>query len=57
MKSIQELYDETEDIINFDINDLFCFFLDNMNFDEAMRDTRWRQAMEEEINSIKKNNT
>ena len=28
-----------------------------MNFDEAMRDKRWRQAMKEEINAIKKNNT
>ena len=28
-----------------------------MNFDEAMREKRQRQAMEEEINAIKKNNT
>lgn len=28
-----------------------------MNFDEAVTDKRWRQAMEEEIQSIEKNNT
>ncbi|XP_070056949.1 uncharacterized protein [Nicotiana tomentosiformis] len=28
-----------------------------MNFDEAITDKRWRQAMEEEIESIEKNNT
>ena len=28
-----------------------------MNFDEAFNDERWRQAMEDEIQSIEKNNT
>ncbi|KAH0633377.1 hypothetical protein KY284_036163 [Solanum tuberosum] len=31
--------------------------LEPMNFDEAVTDKRWRQAMEEEIQSIEKNNT
>ena len=59
MRSIYELLEETDEITNDDINDLFCLFVDSepMNFDEAMRDKRWRQAMEEEINAIKKNNT
>ncbi|KAH1095869.1 hypothetical protein GYH30_057311 [Glycine max] len=54
MRNIQELYDETEVI-----NDLFCLFVDSepLNFDEAMKDKRWRQAMEEEIKAIEKNNT
>ena len=59
MRNISELLEETDEITNDDINDLFCLFVDSepMNFDEAMRDKRWRQAMEEEINAIKKNNT
>ncbi|RZB60363.1 Chlorophyll synthase, chloroplastic [Glycine soja] len=54
MRNIQELYDETEVI-----NDLFYLFVDSepLNFDEAMKDKRWRQAMEEEIKAIEKNNT
>ncbi|XP_070032778.1 uncharacterized protein [Nicotiana tomentosiformis] len=31
--------------------------LELMNFDEVVTDKRWRQAMEEEIKSIEKNNT
>ncbi|RDX83679.1 hypothetical protein CR513_35376, partial [Mucuna pruriens] len=54
MRSIQEIYDETEII-----NDFFCLFVDSepLTFDEAMEDKRWRQAMEEEIKAIKKNDT
>ncbi|RDY01786.1 hypothetical protein CR513_14843, partial [Mucuna pruriens] len=54
MRSIQEIYDETKII-----NDLFCLFVDNepLTFDEAIEDKRWRQAMEEEIKAIEKNDT
>ncbi|KAH0781853.1 hypothetical protein KY290_001451 [Solanum tuberosum] len=57
MRSIQELYDDTEEITNF--NFLYCLFADSepMNFDEVVTDKRWRQAMEEEIQSIEKGNT
>ena len=57
MKSIQELYDDTEEITNFDF--LCCLFADSepMNFDEVVTDKRLRQAMEEEIQSIERNNT
>ena len=57
MKSIQELYDDTEEITNFDF--LCCLFADSepMNFDEVVTDKRLRQAMEEEIQSIEKNYT
>ncbi|RDX88466.1 hypothetical protein CR513_29937, partial [Mucuna pruriens] len=52
MRSIQEIYDEIEIT-----NDLFCLFVDSepLTFDEAVEDKRWRQAMEEEIKAIKKN--
>ena len=41
------------------INDLLCLFVDNesLTFEENMKDKRWRQAMENEINVIKKNDT
>jgi len=57
MRSIQELYDDTEEITNFDF--LCCLFADSepMIFYEVVTDKRWRQAMEEEIQSIEKNNT
>ncbi|RDX88513.1 Golgin candidate 5, partial [Mucuna pruriens] len=50
----EEIYDETEII-----NDLFYLFVDSepLTFDEAMEEKRWRQAMEEEIKAIKKNDT
>ncbi|RDY00018.1 hypothetical protein CR513_16853, partial [Mucuna pruriens] len=54
MRSIQKIYDETKII-----NDLFCLFVDNehLTFDKVMKEKRWRQAMEEEIKAIKKNDT
>ncbi|XP_070050183.1 uncharacterized protein [Nicotiana tomentosiformis] len=56
-RSIHELNDGTKEVINFDF--LYCLFADSepMNFDEAVTDKRLRQAMEEEIESIEKNNT
>ncbi|RDX94893.1 hypothetical protein CR513_22657, partial [Mucuna pruriens] len=49
-----KIYDETKII-----NDIFCLFVNNepLTFDEVMEDKRWRQAMEEEIKAIKKNDT
>lgn len=49
MRRILELYDETEEITNIDINDLFCLFANSkpINFDESVKYERWRQAMEE----------
>ena len=59
MRSLYDIYDETEEITNNDVNNLFCLFVDSepLNFEEAMRDKRWRQAMEKEIKAIEKNNT
>ncbi|KAF3666348.1 putative protein FAR1-RELATED SEQUENCE 5-like [Capsicum annuum] len=49
MRSIQELYDDTEEVTNF--NSLCFLYSDSepMNFDDAVIDKKWRQAMEEEI--------
>ena len=57
MRIIQELYDDTKEINNFDF--LCCLFADSepMNFDEAVTDKKLRKAMEEEIQSIEKKNT
>lgn len=40
MRSINELYNESVEITNFDINYLYFFFVNSepMSFDEAMRD-------------------
>ncbi|XP_070036123.1 uncharacterized protein [Nicotiana tomentosiformis] len=56
-RSIQELYDGTKEVTKFDF--LYYIFADSepMNFDKAVTDKRWRQAMEEDIESIEKNNT
>ena len=42
MKSIQELYDDTEEITNFDFLCSLFFYSEIMNFDEAVTDKRWR---------------
>nr|XP_016502279.1 PREDICTED: ABC transporter B family member 10-like [Nicotiana tabacum] len=57
IRSIQELYEDTEEVTNFDF--LYCLFDDSepINFDEAVEDKWRRQAMQEEIESIEKNNT
>lgn len=56
-RNIQELYEDTEEVTNFDF--LYCLFADSepMNFDEVVTDKRWRQAIDKEIESIEKNNT
>ena len=49
MRSIKELYDDTEEITNFEF---LCFLFDDsepINFDEDVTDKSWRQAMENDI--------
>jgi hypothetical protein len=57
MRSLQELYEVTENL-NDDLN-LFCHFADcePIGFKEAVKDEKWRNAMDEEIKAIEKNNT
>lgn len=52
-RSLEELYEETEELT------LFCLFVDcePLAFEEAVQSTKWKQAMDEEIESIEKNNT
>ncbi|GJX67573.1 retrovirus-related pol polyprotein from transposon TNT 1-94 [Tanacetum coccineum] len=52
-KSLQELYEVTDEI------PLLCLYVDcePLVFKEAMKNKKWRQAMEEEIKSIEKNDT
>ena len=49
-----DIYDKTKEIT---ANDLFYLFVDSepLNFDNAVKDKKWRQAMEKEINAIEKN--
>ena len=56
MRSLQDLYDSTEII---DGLTFFCLFADcePTRFEEAMPDKKWRDAMDEEIKAIKKNDT
>nr|XP_048330851.1 uncharacterized protein LOC125422756 [Ziziphus jujuba var. spinosa] len=55
-RSSQEIYEVTE---NQDGLTLFCLFVDcePVNFQEAMEDKNWTNAMDEEIKAIKKNET
>ena len=56
MRSLQDLYDskETTDGVT-----LFCLFADRepTGFEEAVREKKWRDAMDEEIKAVKKNDT
>lgn len=56
MRSLNEIYGETEEVEN---TTLFCLMADStpMHFEDAVQDKNWRQAMDEEMNSIRKNNT
>ena len=56
MRSLSDIYDKTEEI---SANDLFCLFVDSepLNYDDAVKDEKWRQAVEEEINATEKNDT
>jgi hypothetical protein len=57
MLSLQELYKVIENL-NDDLT-LYCHFADcePIGFEEAVKDEKWRNAMDEEIKAIEKNNT
>ncbi|KAM1362542.1 hypothetical protein ACFX13_028188 [Malus domestica] len=55
-RSLRDLYEVAERLDN---PTLFCLFADcePVDFQEAMQDTKWRKAMDEEIEAIQKNDT
>jgi hypothetical protein len=57
MRSLQELYGVIDNL-NDDLT-LYCHFVDcePIGFEEAVKDDKWRNAMDEEIKAIEKNNT
>jgi hypothetical protein len=57
MRSPQELYEVIENL-NDDLT-LYCYFVncEPIGFEEAVQDEKWRNAMDEEIKPIEKNNT
>jgi transposase InsO family protein len=56
MRNLDELYDATQVIED---TTLFCFFADNdpLNFNEAVIEEKWIEAMDEEMHVIEKNDT
>ena len=59
-RSIQEIYDNSEELSqNMNELTLFCLFADHavISFDDAIHDEKWKKAMNEEIEAIKKNDT
>ena len=56
MRSLEELYEVSE---NQNDLTLFCLFADcePIDFEEAVQNRKWRNAMDEEIQAIKKNDT
>ena len=56
MRNLQELYEVTT---NQDNLTLFCLFADcePIGFEEAVQSKKWRDAMDEEIQAIRKNDT
>ena len=56
MRNLQELYEVTT---NQDNLTLFCLFADcePIGFEEAVQSKKWREAMDEEIQAIRKNDT
>ncbi|KAM1744384.1 hypothetical protein ACFX11_011278 [Malus domestica] len=55
-RSLRDLYEVAERLDN---PTLFCLFADcePVDFQEAVQDTKWRKAMDEEIEAIQKNDT
>ena len=53
MQSLRDLCDSTNEV------HLVCLLADaeNISFEEAVRDTKWKTAMDEEIKAIHHNNT
>ncbi|GKV41340.1 hypothetical protein SLEP1_g48885 [Rubroshorea leprosula] len=58
-RRLNDIYRETEEIEETNDVTLFCLFADiePINFNEAAKDEKWRKAMDEEMNAIKKNDT
>jgi hypothetical protein len=58
MRSLQDIYDATEQIEQSDVV-YFAFFAgeDPISFDEACKEEKWMEAMNEEMQAIKKNDT
>jgi len=56
MRNLDELYDVTQVMED---TTLFCFFADSdpLNFNEAVTEEKWIEAMDEEIHAIEKNDT
>jgi len=56
MRNLDELYDVTQVMED---TTLFCFFADSdpLNFNEAVTEEKWTEAMDEEIHAIEKNDT
>ncbi|KAM1087183.1 hypothetical protein ACFX2B_012591 [Malus domestica] len=55
-RSLRDLYEVAERLDNLT---LFCLFVDcePVDFQEVVQDTKWRKAMDEEIEAIQKNDT
>ena len=55
-RNFSKIYEETKPLDNFDY---FCLLADNepVTFEEATQEKKWRDAMDEEIQAIKKNET
>ena len=53
MRSLRDLYDSTNEV------HLVCLLADveNIRFEEAVRDKKWQTSMDEEIKAIHRNNT
>lgn len=53
MRTLHDLYDSTSEV------HLVCLLADaeNISFEEAVRDKKWKNAMDEEIKAIDRNNT
>ena len=56
IRSLEDLYEVTD---RFENINLFCLFADcePVNFQEATQDGKWRNAMDDEIKAIEKNDT
>ncbi|KAJ1390452.1 copia-type polyprotein [Sesbania bispinosa] len=55
---MRDIY-ERPDEFTLDLEELYCLLINckPLNFEEAVKDKRWRHAIEEDIKSIEKNNT
>jgi len=57
-RDIREIYERSYEV-TCNLKGLYCIQIDcePLNFEEVVKDKRWRHAMEEEIKLIKKNDT